>query len=54
MGWHEIGPLLEVGPDAVERGLTVAEAAFAFAAGPAGWGETPRFSCGPHREPGPR
>jgi hypothetical protein len=33
MGWHELGALLGVGPDAIEDGVSVAEAAFSFAAG---------------------
>lgn len=44
MSWHEIGALLAIGPDAAERGLTVAEAAFGFAVGPAAWGEAPAFA----------
>jgi hypothetical protein len=34
-GWHEIGALLGLGPHAAAEGLTVATAAFRFAAGPA-------------------
>jgi len=33
MGWREIGALLGLGPDAIEDGVSVAEAAFSFAAG---------------------
>jgi hypothetical protein len=33
MGWHEIGAVLGLGPDAAEDGLSVAEAAFNFATG---------------------
>jgi hypothetical protein len=33
MGWHEIGAVLSLGPDAAEDGLTVAEAAFNFVTG---------------------
>jgi hypothetical protein len=35
LGWHEIGALLGLGPHAATAGLTVATAAFRFAAGPA-------------------
>ena len=34
LSWHEIGALLEVGADAADRGVLVAEAAFSIATGP--------------------
>jgi hypothetical protein len=51
IGWHEIGALLGLGPHAATEGITVAQAAFFFAAGPApGAWEEARFawpcSCG--------
>jgi hypothetical protein len=39
--WHEIGAMLDLGPGAVERGISLAEAAFEFVAGPGG----PQLGC---------
>jgi hypothetical protein len=41
IGWQEIDAVLDVGPDAAVRGISVAEAAFDLVAGPGAWAFDP-------------